>query len=159
MGRVGPHVRDVPCLVELSRVLVFLTLKPRRVDAACCSVDVMKGAPGRVVVGLSSRLRTTKSASRRASRAFSVSASEFGRKRLGAAVDLEAGRGALYQQVCKDLNILPARGADLSLPFYDEAHRHGLHARRTGPGPAPEQRRDHVAHHPIQETPSLLCMD
>jgi hypothetical protein len=40
--------------------MVFFTLNPKRVLAACCSVDVIKGAVGFEVVGLSSRLLTLK---------------------------------------------------------------------------------------------------
>ena len=47
--------------------MVFLTPKPKRVLAACCKVEVIKGAEGLLFVGLSSRLVTTKLAfSRRA---------------------------------------------------------------------------------------------
>jgi hypothetical protein len=38
--------------------MVFFTPKPSRVLAACCSVEVMNGALGRVWVGLSSRWLT-----------------------------------------------------------------------------------------------------
>ncbi|SLY34712.1 Uncharacterised protein [Klebsiella variicola] len=38
--------------------MVFFTPKPRRVLAACCSVEVMNGAPGLLLVGLSSRSST-----------------------------------------------------------------------------------------------------
>lgn len=38
--------------------MVFFTEKPRRLLAACCKVEVMKGAEGLLRVGLSSRLST-----------------------------------------------------------------------------------------------------
>ena len=41
--------------------MVFLTGKPRRVLAACCSVEVIKGADGFDWVGFSSRSATIKS--------------------------------------------------------------------------------------------------
>ncbi len=43
--------------------MVFFTEKPRRVLAACCKVDVIYGALGLTLVGLSSRLITLYSAS------------------------------------------------------------------------------------------------
>ena len=43
--------------------MVFLTEKPRRVLAACCSVDVIYGALGLTLVGLSSRADTVYCAS------------------------------------------------------------------------------------------------
>ena len=38
--------------------MVFLTPNPSRVLAACCKVEVIKGAEGLDLVGLSSRLST-----------------------------------------------------------------------------------------------------
>jgi hypothetical protein len=38
--------------------MVFFTEKPSLVDAACCKVDVIKGAEGFELVGLSSRETT-----------------------------------------------------------------------------------------------------
>ena len=38
--------------------MVFLTPKLSRVEAACCRVEVMKGADGLEPVGLSSRFTT-----------------------------------------------------------------------------------------------------
>ena len=43
--------------------MVFFTEKPKRVLAACCSVEVIYGALGLTLVGLSSRLITLYSAS------------------------------------------------------------------------------------------------
>ena len=36
--------------------MVFFTPKPKRLLAACCRVEVMNGADGLLLVGLSSRL-------------------------------------------------------------------------------------------------------
>ena len=59
--------------------MVFFTLKPSRVLAACCRVDVMKGAAGLELVGLSSRLLTCRGCWRNKARALLVSASLVGR--------------------------------------------------------------------------------
>ena len=40
--------------------MVFFTPKPKRVLAACCNVDVIKGAEGLLWVALSSRASTVK---------------------------------------------------------------------------------------------------
>ena len=54
--------------------MVFLTLNPMRVLAACCSVDVINGADGLELVLRDSRSVTLKLASRMASTAASASA-------------------------------------------------------------------------------------
>jgi hypothetical protein len=53
-------------------VMVFFTEKLSRVLAACCNVEVIKGALGLVRVGRSSRWATAKLASRNAATAASV---------------------------------------------------------------------------------------
>ena len=60
--------------------MVFLTPKPRRVLAACCRVDVIKGADGLDFVGLSSRFNTLNSELRKIDRAASASTLLVGRK-------------------------------------------------------------------------------
>ncbi len=72
----------VMCPASYSRwasVIVFLTLNDSRVLAACCNVDVIKGAPGRVVVGRSSRDCTMKGLSRNRAIASSDCSADAGR--------------------------------------------------------------------------------
>ena len=164
--RVGPHVGDVACLVEaLGQGHGFLHAKAepggrgllqRRGDeggsgarggrlvlsAAHHEVGFPKGRQGLLRLRLRARPESP----------------------FRATVHLEASRGALpfRQQVRKHLPIfLGHEGADFPLPLHDEAHRYGLHsAGGQPPGHlGPEQGRDHVAHHPIEEAPSLLRMD
>ena len=59
-------------------VIVFLTLKPIRVLAACCNVEVIKGAEGFELVLRDSRSVTENAASRIAATAASASASFLG---------------------------------------------------------------------------------
>ena len=54
--------------------MVFLTPKPKRVLAACCNVDVINGAEGRLDVGLDSRLSTKYLAPFKSSNALSACA-------------------------------------------------------------------------------------
>ncbi len=60
--------------------MVFFTEKPSRPLAACCRVEVMKGALGLERVGLSSRAVMARLALRRPAMRSRVSASEVGRK-------------------------------------------------------------------------------
>ena len=52
-------------------------------------------------------------------------------------------------------------GADLALALDHQFHRHRLHAtgRQAAGDLRPEQRRNHVANHPIEEAPRLLGVD
>ncbi|SSS48200.1 Uncharacterised protein [Acinetobacter baumannii] len=60
-----------------ANIMVFFTEKPKRVLAACCKVEVMYGALGFTLVGLSSRWATLYSAPFNTSNRASVSALFF----------------------------------------------------------------------------------
>ena len=132
--------------------------------AACCSVEVMKGAPGFVRVGLSSRSIDLEVGELERPDGL-VRLGLVGRAEVLAAVfgDLEPERCASARpRVGVDLPVLLRdEGADLPLALDDQSHRDRLHAPRREPARdlRPQQRRDHVADDAVEEAPRLLRVD
>jgi hypothetical protein len=140
--------------------MVFLAEKWSFRLASCCSVEVMKGAAGlrrrspRVTdftrhCAPSSPLTTAVVTASSARVAFSPRTSLSVAVNSGGCLPRAAHAGPVFHR---------HEGGDLPLALGDEPHRHRLHA--AGGQPAadlvPEQRRELVAHQPVQHAPRLL---
>ncbi len=162
VGGVGTHVGDVARLVEA--LGQGHGLLHREAQPATGGLLQGRGDEGRIGLGAGRLVLATGDGKARLAQAGdALQGLGLGGGPEGLAIlarQFEAHRLAgLGHQVGVDVpELLGDEGADLALALDDQAHGHRLHAPRgEAPGDlGPQQRREHEAHHPVEEAPRLL---
>ncbi len=165
VGRVGTHVGDVAGFIQplghhhgllhAEAETIARRLLQGRSDEGCGRL-----AAGRLVLALADAVAGALQLLQRGHGMAFVQRLESLAILAG---DLEANLGLLgRRQIGVHFPILfRHKGADLALALDHQLHRHRLHApgRQTAGDLRPQQRRDHVTHHAVEEAPRLLRVD